>query len=97
MFNDIVGWVLKHLAKMTSVWNTVWTQWAWLTLSCKNLALLSLLLLCKSEVVLSYLNHPSGSFSEKIFVFFSSSCTFAQKPDMETIATAEAPLHLNNQ
>lgn len=93
MFNDIVGWVLKHLAKMTSVQNIVWTQWAWPTLSCKNLALI---LLCKSEVVLSYLNDPAGSFSEKI-VFFSSSCTFAQKPDMETIATAEAPLHLNNR
>lgn len=67
MSNDIEGWALKHLK--WAQWTMVSRQWAWLSTSCKNLRLL---LLCKSEEVLIYLNGPAGSFCEEIFLYLLS-------------------------
>lgn len=62
----------------------VWRQRARLSMSCKNIWLL---LLCKSGVVLRYLNSPAGSFSEEILVFPTSSRISTQKIAMEIFAT----------
>lgn len=75
--------------KITSVWKTIWRQWARLSMSCKNIWLL---LLCKSEVVLRYLSSPVGSFSEEILVFPTSSYISTQKIAMENVATKDASI-----